>query len=219
MESKEPDRSIKQAKSSGGKPSRTHNQNKTRLTKKEQQKRRTQKRWVLTAFVLSFLITAVLSLGSTEVVASINVLVAIPVLLFFIFIGVFFDILGLAVAVAEVKPFNSMAARKLKSGKKAVWLISNSDKVTSFCNDLIGDIAGVMSGVTGAAISVNVFDSNLWLTLLLTSLIAAATVGFKAVGKIIATKHSEGIVLFAAKVLSGFSDKPGKPTKNEDKIN
>ena len=43
-----------------------------------------------------------------------------------------------------------------------------------------------------------------WLTLCLTSLIAALIVGLKAVGKHIAMDNSEKIVLAVARVLTGF---------------
>jgi CBS domain containing-hemolysin-like protein len=104
-----------------------------------------------------------------------------------------------------------MAARKLKAGQKAVWLVNNAEKASSFCNDIIGDIAGIISGATGAAIAANLFASDhfstetaFFLTLALTSLIAAVTVGGKAMGKSFAINHSTDIVLFAAKSLCGF---------------
>ena len=175
--------------------------------RKEYLRKKAQKRWIITAFALSFCITAVLSLGSDVVVSTLDMAIAIPVLLFFIFTGIIFDAVGLAVAVADIKPFNSMAARRMVTGKKAVWLISNAEKVGSFCNDLVGDICGVMSGATGTAIAARLFDgmvSEVWLTLMMTSLISAMMVGFKAIGKLIAVKHSEKIVLYTAKVMCGF---------------
>jgi len=175
--------------------------------RKEYLRKKAQKRWIITALALSFCITAVLSLGSDVVVSTLDMAIAIPVLLFFIFTGIIFDAVGLAVAVADIKPFNSMAARRMVTGKKAVWLISNAEKVGSFCNDLVGDICGVMSGATGTAIAARLFDgmaSEVWLTLMMTSLISAMMVGFKAIGKLIAVKHSEKIVLYTAKVMCGF---------------
>ena len=184
----------------------TNNKNKYGTNRKEYLKKRAQKRWIITAFALSFCITAVLSLGSDTVVSS-NVFIAIQLLLFFIFTGILFDVIGLAVAIADIKPFNSMASRRMETGKKAVWLISNAEKVGSFCNDLIGDISGVMSGAAGAAIAAKLFSGKIggvWLTLAMTSLISALIVGFKAIGKLIAVKHSEKIVLYTAKVMCGF---------------
>ena len=180
--------------------------NKNNIGKKELKKRKSQKRWIITAFALSFSITAVLSLGSGEVVSSLSIYVAIPVLLLIVFIGIIFDIIGLSVAIADIKPFNSMATRRLNTGKKAVWLVLNAEKVSSFCCDLVGDIAGVLSGATGAAIAVKLFTDkgNVLLTIAMTSLIAATTVGFKAIGKLIAVKYSEKIVFYTARVLCGF---------------
>ena len=191
------------------KPSPRSRDNK-KIDKKSKKKGNTK--WVVTAFLLSFFITMLLSAAtSDQVLDLIPIFAAALMLIAIISLGIVFDIIGLAVATAEIAPFNSMAARKLKAGQKAVWLINNAEKVSSFCNDIIGDIAGIVSGATGAAIAGNLFfspkfptETAFFLTLALTSLISAVTVGGKAVGKTIALKHSTGIVTFAAKVLCGF---------------
>lgn len=158
---------------------------------------------------MSFVITAALSFASGEILNSLPVWAAVILLVLFISLGITFDIIGLAVATADVSRFNSMAAQKLRSGKKAVWLISNAEKVTSFCNDVVGDIAGVVSGATGAAIAALLFstydaDTALLFTLMLTSFIAAVTVGGKALGKQAAIEKSNDIVNIVSKVLCGF---------------
>ena len=176
---------------------------------KRQKKKKGRTRWIITAFLLSFVITAALSAASDRVIEVLPVFAAVAVLIAVIALGVVFDVIGLAVATADIKPFNSMAARRLKAGQKAVKLINNTEKVSSFCNDIVGDIAGVVSGATGAGIAIKLFSSNesdvaFLLTLCLTSLIAALTVGLKAIGKSVALKYSYNIVLFTAKVLCGF---------------
>ncbi len=180
-------------------------------TKKREKKKKNKGNtgWVITAFILSFFISAVLSAASDSIVEALPVLVAIFVLVFIIALGIVFDIIGLAVTTADIKPFNSMASRRLKTGQKAVWLANNAEKVSSFCNDIVGDIAGVVSGATGAGIAVKLFmdfdvSVAFVLTLALTSLISAVTVGGKAIGKSFAIKHSTDIVLMVAKVLCGF---------------
>ncbi|MBP5231716.1 MAG: Mg2+ and Co2+ transporter CorB [Clostridia bacterium] len=184
-------------------PPRSH-----RKTKQDrlQQKKKERRRWILTAFLLSFFITAAISVVTGEIAEAKNVALSLPLLVLFILIGVLFDVIGLAVATAEASPFHSMASRRLKTGKKAVWLIQNSPRVTSFCNDIIGDICGVVSGAMGSVIAAQLFigAGAFWLTLSLTSLIAAMTIGLKAVGKHIAMENSEKIVLAVAKVLCGF---------------
>lgn len=179
-----------------------HNKKKDR--EKKQKKERIK--WIVTAFLLSFFITAVISTGTGEIAEIANVYVSLILLIFFIFLGVLFDVIGLAVATADPSPFHSMAAQRLKSGKKAVWLCNNSAKVSSFCNDIIGDICGVVSGAMGTGIAAKLFIGTgaFWLTLSLTSLIAAMTIGFKAIGKNIAITNSEKIVLTVAKILCGF---------------
>ncbi len=175
-------------------------------------KKKSNTKWVVTAFLLSFFITMLLSAAtSDQVLDLIPIFASALMLIAIILLGIVFDIIGLAVATADIKPFNSMAARKLKTGQKAVWLINNAEKVSSFCNDIIGDIAGIVSGATGAAIAGNLFfspkfstETAFFLTLALTSLISAVTVGGKAMGKTVAIKHSTNIVLFSAKVLCGF---------------
>ncbi len=165
--------------------------------------------WIVIAFLLSFAITAILSAVSDKVVNLLPLFVAAIVLITIISLGIIFDIIGLAVATADIAPFNSMAARRLKTGQKAVWLKNNAEKVSSFCNDIVGDIAGVVSGATGAGIAVKLFSSMdadiaFLLTLALTSLISAFTVGGKAIGKSVAMNHSTNIVIFTARILCGF---------------
>ena len=172
-------------------------------------KKKSNTSWIVLAFSLSFVITCALSAMSDKVVNLLPVAVAAVVLLFIVFLGIIFDIIGLAVATADISPFNSMAARRLKTGQEAVWLINNAEKVSSFCNDIVGDIAGVVSGATGAGIAVKLFvsvdpDIAFLLTLALTSLISAVTVGGKAIGKSVAIKYNTSIVLASAKVLCGF---------------
>ena len=183
----------------------THKKERPKRTQKKSQKKGSV-RWICMAFLLSFLITAVISVAAGEVSENASIFAAIPLLLFFIFLGILFDTIGLAVATAGDAQFHSMSSQRLRAGKKGVWLTKNSAKVSSFCNDIVGDICGVVSGATGSAIAARLFIGGgaFWLTLCLTSLIAALTVGGKAIGKELALKHSNAIVLFVAKLLCGF---------------
>ena len=116
--------------------------------------------------------------------------------------------IGISVTVADLKTFNSMATKKVKGATLAVKLIKNADKVSSFCNDVIGDICGIISGSTGVSVAIivaNKFDISLLLvTLLITALIAAMTIGGKAIGKSFAINKSNSILYKFVKVLSIF---------------
>ena len=165
-----------------------------RKKEKEKGRKRQMRRWALTVLLASFFITALLSLASGEIIETLPMFASIIVLILFVSLGIVFDIIGLAVATADITAFNSMAARRLKAGRKAVWLV-------------IGDIAGVVSGATGAAIAAQLFsasEAEFWLSLMLTSLIAAMTVGGKALGKQYAVRYNEKIVYWVARLLCGF---------------
>ena len=66
--------------------------------------------------------------------------------------SIFFDIIGIAATAAEEVPFHSMASKKQDGAKWAIILIRNADRVSSFCNDIIGDICGVLSGAVSTYI-------------------------------------------------------------------
>lgn len=176
-------------------------------------------KWAITAFLSSLSISIILSLLSTEGLNYLNIFLSCLVLVFFVAIGVFFDIIGLAVATADEKPFLAMAARKVRGGKTAVRLVKNADRVSSFCNDVIGDIAGVVSGATAAALAIKIAltpQDNFILNLLLCGLVSAFTVGAKAVGKAAGMNYSNEIVMAVARFLSLFR-KDEKGTKDAKK--
>ncbi|MBO5006812.1 MAG: hypothetical protein J6C89_05150, partial [Clostridia bacterium] len=80
-------------------------------------------KWVVTAFLSSLVISIILSVLSSEVLNAVNVAIALLILFMFVFLGIIFDIIGLSVATANEKPFNSMAAQKIKAGKTGLALI------------------------------------------------------------------------------------------------
>ncbi len=174
--------------------------------------------WTIKVFTASILISAVLSVLSSQVLEELSLIIAFFVLFLFIFINIFFDVIGLAVTTAEEKMFHSMAARKLKEGNKAVYLIRNAEKVSNFCSDVIGDIAGVVSGSTGAAIVIRLFStpqSNFIGNIIVTALIAGVTVGGKAVGKAMGMYFNQEIVTATAKFLCFFDRFEKKKNKNK----
>ena len=111
-------------------------------------------------------------------------------------------------------PFNAQAARKLYGAKQAVKLIRNADLVANFCNDVIGDISGTLSGAIGAGIVLKLAQMFGSMDLILagavmTSLIAALTVGGKAVGKRIAINHCNAIISRVARVVAWWEELSG----------
>lgn len=125
--------------------------------------------------------------------------VAFVILLVIILVGIIFDVVGMAVASADEKPFHSMAAKKVPGAQEAIRLLRNAERVSSICNDVVGDICGVVSGSASATIAAQVirsFDFS-WpqiVTLLMSALAAGLTVGGKAIGKSVAINSCTEIV-------------------------
>ena len=96
-------------------------------------------KWVVTIFFVTILISGVISLVSDEVMANSSIVIAFLILLAIILLGIIFDIIGMAVATADEKPFHSMAARKVPGAHEAIRLLRNAERVSSICNDVGGD--------------------------------------------------------------------------------
>ena len=160
-------------------------------------------RWVITIFFVTFLISATISWASDEIMSVSSVAVAFVILLVIVFIGIVFDILGMAVASALETPFHSMASRKVPGAQESILLLRNAERVSSICNDVIGDICGVVSGSASATIAAQVL-SNLEFSLAMSASVAALTVGGKAVGKSFAINCCTEIVYTAGKIIYFF---------------
>ena len=179
---------------------------------KKQDKKRKQKanrKWLLTVTTISFSISFILSLISELIIPNTVITVSIFLVLIFIFIGVIFDIIGLSVATADEKIFHSMATKNVKGAKKAIKLINKKDRVSSFLNDVVGDICGVISGSCGLAISIKLASiigtNQILTTIIITSIISALTIGGKAFGKTIAINNCNEIVFEFSKFLNIFT--------------
>ena len=179
-------------------------------------------RWVSTIFMITIVISAIISLLSEEIMAASSMAVAFVILLVIVMIGIVFDIIGVAVTSAEEKPFNAMAARKVPGARQAITLLHNAERVSSICNDVIGDICGVVSGSASATIAVQILQNFefSWpriVSLVMSSLVAGFTVGGKAVGKTFAINSSTQIVHFVGKVIYFFQSMPKCVNKKKNK--
>lgn len=176
--------------------------------KEKEKKELIDKKWILTIATVAFIISFVLSFISEMTVPNLSLLLGVIVTLLFVFIGVLFDIIGVSVTTASQKVFNSMNSRKVRGADIAVKFIKNSDKVSSFCCDVIGDICGVISGSTAVTISLllsNSLNANkLLVTLIVTAIISSLTIGGKAIGKSFAINKCDIIVYEFSKFISIF---------------
>lgn len=176
--------------------------------KKEEAKPRSYWRWVVRIFLISVALSAVLSFASGVALEGAGYALAVFVLVLFVLLGIVFDIIGVAVTAADPKPFHSMASHRERGAKEALYLLKNAEKVSSFCNDVVGDICGIVSGSTAAVIVVRLQASlntrSILVSIAVTALISGVTIGGKAVGKRLALARSTGVVLTSARFLQVF---------------
>ena len=176
--------------------------------KEKKHKKLVDKKWILVIIITSFLISIALSLLSELLVPNFSLLLGIIVTIFFIVLGILFDIIGVSVTAADSRVFHSMNSRKIRGAAVAVLFKKNSDKVSSFCCDVIGDICGVVSGISAVAIAAlisNKCNANILLvSLIVTGIISALTIGGKAMGKSFAINKSDIILYEFSKFVSYF---------------
>lgn len=165
-----------------------------------------QHKWLLTILVWSVAISSSISLVSDVLLKRVNILVAFVILGVIIIVGVIFDIIGIAVTAADETPFHAMASKKLPGSKIAINLIRNADKVSSFCNDVVGDICGIVSGSVGVIIAGKAITSFSALNAsiigaVIGAVIASATICSKSLGKSYALRNSSNIVKKVSEML------------------
>ncbi len=159
-------------------------------------------KWILLITSLTFVISMIFSYLSETILKKSNIVIELLVLLTVILIGIIFDMIGVAVTTCAEYPFHAMASRKIKGAKTAIKLIKNKDKVSSFCNDVIGDICGIVSGTAGVIIATSIAKESIICSLLVTATISSLTIGGKALGKKVAVNKSENITKIVSKILS-----------------
>src|SRR5699024_2327017 len=170
----------------------------------------------ITIAVITFVLAAIFSSISSSILNEVSCFVGLFIVLVIVLIGIGFDMLGIASTAGKEAPLHAMAAEKVKGAKEAVLINKHADKFDSFCNDVIGDISGIISGSALTIVIIELTqilqDSSevnvqLILSIVLNSLIAALTVGGKAFGKYFAIHSSTHIILFAGKIVYFIENK------------
>ncbi len=168
------------------------------------------KHWTIKIFFITLFISAGVSVAAEYFISNLSLPASVGILAALIAIGVLFDIVGVAFASCDQAPFIAMSAKKNTKAHYALKMLKNADVVSNFCNDVIGDICGIVSGAAGAAITLKalVFEfpfPDLMVSIAISALIAAATVAGKAWGKTIALKRNKDIVLSIGTVANFFN--------------
>jgi hypothetical protein len=158
----------------------------------------------------SFLLAGGASLASQAGAGQIDMFAAgLALLLVVISVGVLFDIIGVAATVAQEAPLHAKAAHQVFGATHAVWMVRNAHQVASFCNDMVGDVSGTLSGAIGVTLVLKLLDGptegRLVLgTTLMTACIAALVVGGKAYGKVLAIEQGTEIMYRIGQLVACF---------------
>ncbi len=170
------------------------------------------KYWLVKIFFITLLLSAGISVVSQVFISNLSLVAAVFILAALIVIGILFDIIGVAVATCDETPFIAMSSRKIRQATYALPLLKNKEAVSNFCNDVVGDICGIVSGSAGAAIGIKIVImsqsvSETVVGIALSALISAFTVLGKAWGKKVAMQNNKKIVIYLGSVIHFFKVK------------
>lgn len=165
-------------------------------------------RWSVFISIVTFFLACIFSVVSTFVLDEATVAIGMIVVLMIVAIGIVFDMMGLASASAQEQPFHAMAAEKVTGSKQAIYIVRNADRFSNFCNDVIGDICGIISGTALTLVMVKLLgqameqDDTTYavVTVVFSGVLSALMVGGKAIGKSISITYAIPIVLWMGKV-------------------
>ncbi len=163
------------------------------------------KHWAIKVTILSFVLSIIFAYISDIAVSNLSVIPAIFILIIVILVGVIFDIIGVAVTVADESELHAKATKKVKGARESIKLIKNSSQVSNICADVIGDICGVLSGAISATIALKLtvglnMPENI--QFFISALVASLTIGGKAAGKNIARKYATQILSIIGNIIS-----------------
>lgn len=163
-------------------------------------------RWTIIVLISAFIISLGFSAVTSIAMADLNIVWAFLILFVIIGINVLFDVIGTSVLAAEEYPFHSLAARKVAGAKESIRVIRLAPQVASVCCDIIGDIAGIISGAATTIIVAELASifgiAALVPSLLLTGLVASLTIGGKAVCKGMAMQNGNAVVFIIGRIMS-----------------
>ena len=178
--------------------------------------------WAIKATVITFFMSAFFSFVAEMTETAGNIIVTVLLLLFLIVGSIVFDGIGVAAASCDVAPLTAMASKKIKGSKTAIKLVNNADIVSNVCNDVIGDIFGILSGACTVVIAAKItLDmptvQGKILTIAISAIVSALIVGGKAALKNYAINKSKELVMMTAKIIAVFVPEDGDRKKKKRK--
>lgn len=173
-------------------------------------------KWSSLIAVITFVLAAIFSIISTYILDGLSWAMGVGIVFIIVLMGIFFDMLGIASTSASETPFHAMASEKVPGAKHAILITRNADRFSNFCNDVVGDVSGIISGTASAIVvieltfSLHFGENSIFqyiVSVVFTSIVAALTVGGKAFGKTFAIKYSTDIIYQVGKLFYFFEEK------------
>ena len=164
-------------------------------------------RWAFQTLILSISLSIMFGLLSQTLLSKLGVIMACVGICVFIMISVVFDMFGIAVASADENLFLQWRKEGVFGASAGLHLCENSEKVCSFCADVVGDICSTLCGAGGACVvvaltqKINNQNLILFISTLVSALIAGLNIFFKALMKERAITHANSIILKIGKIL------------------
>ena len=161
--------------------------------------------WIIIVFLLTFVLSVLFSFVSNVITTKgLNSIILALILVLVISIGIVFDLIGTAAITAKESTFHSLSSEKIKGAKTALKLVKNNNKVSSICNDIVGDVCGIISGGLGAMLAISISSktglNNIMVSIGISAFISAFTVGGKAIFKVVAMKNADKIIFTISKL-------------------
>lgn len=177
-------------------------------------KKKQSSKWIIIITIWTFFLAIGVSIVSESIMRNFSLIFAFITLIIIVSLGVIFDIIGIAVTASDEKVYHAMAANKVEEAKYATRLVRNASSVSSFCNDVIGDICGIISGAAGTIIVMKLINKYsieevTIISIIMSGFIASLTVGGKAFGKEMALKKTKKIVIYTSRIVMFFNKQFG----------
>ena len=185
------------------------NERKDRISSEVKVKRRLSENsvWTIKITLITLCLAFFVSFATYLTSNKSNFIISVLTLALLIVVAIAFDSVGVAVTSCNLAPLLALSAKMVKGAAIAVKLVKNADKVSNLCNDVVGDMAGIISGTCAATVAIQLFsgDGNLNLfNILISSVVSAVTVGGKAFFKSVAINNSKEMVLFVGRIIGIF---------------
>ena len=103
------------------------------MSKNSKSKEQSKIKWFIQVFIITFILSICFSYISTYGVSNLELVPSIIILIVVICVGIFFDIIGVAVTVAKEEEFHAKATKKVKGAKTSLKLIKKYSQRLLLC--------------------------------------------------------------------------------------